>query len=342
MPKEKKSWKERQRERLLKLQRSQEVYRAHREVEAKRRPRKLPRGKILFAVVLIILVVSIYFVLQFAIPASSNDTNASDSNNTISSGSGVIFIASDGRVVPSNASITNNANSRYTLTADIYDFIIVQRDNIIIDGANHSVMGTDELGSVGIDLTSRTNVTVTNLKIEGFEKGINVDLGFKNYIIGNEFKYNYYGIWIHSSNNNEITENKLTNNEMGGISIRLSLNNLISQNELTSHSNYTIYVSGSSSTNIISNYIADNNLGIFLYNSSSNNIYHNRFANNRKDASTLDCTNVWDNGYPSGGNYWSDYEQKYSNAQELGNSGIWDTPYVLDDYNKDNYPLINR
>jgi parallel beta-helix repeat protein len=342
LPKKKKSLKERQRERLIKLQRSQEAYRIQREVEAKEKPRKLPKGKILFVVALPILIVSIYGIIQFASPAPSNNTTPSGPDNGISPTSGFIFINSDGRVIPSTASITNNANSQYTFTADIHDSIIVQKDNIIIDGANHALQGTDELGSVGIDLTSRTNVTVTNLKIQGFEKGINVTSGFKNYILRNEFNNNYYGIWIHSSNNNEISENKITNSEMGGILIKSSLNNLISKNELTSHGNYTIYIGGSSSTNIISNYIADNNLGIFLYNSSNNNIYHNKFANNRGDASNLDSTNIWDNGYPSGGNHWSDYEQKYSNAQELNGSGIWDTPYVLDDNNKDNYPLINR
>jgi hypothetical protein len=51
--------------------------------------------------------------------------------------------------------------------------------------------------------------------------------------------------------------------------------------------------------------------------------------------------NFWDNGYPSGGNYWSDYKEKYPNATELDESGIWSTPYVIDENNTDNYPLIH-
>ena len=42
-------------------------------------------------------------------------------------------------------------------------------------------------------------------------------------------------------------------------------------------------------------------------------------------------------------NYWSDYLTKYPNAKEIGNSGIWDTPYnyggSLGDFT-DNHPLI--
>jgi hypothetical protein len=53
---------------------------------------------------------------------------------------------------------------------------------------------------------------------------------------------------------------------------------------------------------------------------------------------------VEDNGYPSGGNYWSDYNGTdmyhgpYQN--QTGSDGIGDTPYVIDANNTDNYPLM--
>ena len=37
----------------------------------------------------------------------------------------------------------------------------------------------------------------------------------------------------------------------------------------------------------------------------------------------------WDDGYPSGGNYWSDYASRYPNATEIGSSGIGDTEYLI-------------
>ena len=62
----------------------------------------------------------------------------------------------------------------------------------------------------------------------------------------------------------------------------------------------------------------------------------------------VDTTNVWDDGYPSGGNYWSDHVtvDNYSgiNQDEPGSDGIVDEPYIfeyiLDDDNIDNYPLV--
>jgi len=50
----------------------------------------------------------------------------------------------------------------------------------------------------------------------------------------------------------------------------------------------------------------------------------------------------WDNGYPSGGNYWSDYISRNPNAREIGNSGIGNTPYVSSTTSSvvDRYPLL--
>lgn len=56
-------------------------------------------------------------------------------------------------------------------------------------------------------------------------------------------------------------------------------------------------------------------------------------------------TNVsapWDNGYPSGGNYWSDYVRRNPYAIQIGNSGIGNKPYVSSTSPNvvDRYPLL--
>jgi len=84
--------------------------------------------------------------------------------------------------------------------------------------------------------------------------------------------------------------------------------------------------------------------GIEVYSSSSNSIFHNNFINNAQQAfSSDDSVDVWDDGYPSGGNYWSDYtgtdvfSGSYQN--ETGSDGIGDTPYIINGQNLDHYPL---
>jgi hypothetical protein len=44
---------------------------------------------------------------------------------------------------------------------------------------------------------------------------------------------------------------------------------------------------------------------------------------------------VWDDGYPSGGNFWSDY-----NGTDINKDGVGDTPYIIGADNIDHYPLM--
>lgn len=85
--------------------------------------------------------------------------------------------------------------------------------------------------------------------------------------------------------------------------------------------------------------------GVAFWGSSNNTIYHNNFLNNPLQAyddsfNSPFSVNIWDGGHPSGGNYWSDYQTKYSNAAQIDGSGIGNTSYVIDSQNKDRYPLI--
>ncbi len=61
---------------------------------------------------------------------------------------------------------------------------------------------------------------------------------------------------------------------------------------------------GADDCSIIGNEFNSNHNGIILESSNNNLIYHNNIINNTNPASD-DGTNQWDNGYPSGGNYWS-------------------------------------
>lgn len=61
----KKSLREKQRERQVKQQRASEAYKAQREREVKRRPRKWPKGKLIFGVCLVALIFSAYGGWQY-------------------------------------------------------------------------------------------------------------------------------------------------------------------------------------------------------------------------------------------------------------------------------------
>jgi parallel beta-helix repeat protein len=105
---------------------------------------------------------------------------------------------------------------------------------------------------------------------------------------------------------------------------------------------YGINLNGSARNIIAGNSFTANDVGIQFLDGQSNNsaICHNNFINNswHQVHSFAVSHNTWDNGFE--GTYWSDYVTRYPNATEIDGSGIWDTPYVINEDNQDNYPLI--
>jgi parallel beta-helix repeat protein len=115
---------------------------------------------------------------------------------------------------------------------------------------------------------------------------------------------------------------------------------------MTSNSLTGIWIVGSSNNSVTENKLAENRqYGISLESSSNASIYHNNFIHNTNQVSTYDSTGTWDDNYPSGGNYWSDYNGtdslKGPEQNQLGSDAIGDTPYTCDQTNVDNYPLMN-
>ncbi len=253
--------------------------------------------------------------------------------------SGTIYIRADGSIEPSTANITSTDNVTYYFTDNNYDEIVVERNNIVVDGAGYTVQGKRVWESKGISLSGRSNVTTKNMEIKAFWYGIWLeDSSSYNSISGNNITNNKVGIWLYESSNNIISGNNITANKDYGIYLDYSSNNSIHGNNITTNNYYGIYLSRSSNNNISGNTITNTYYGIRLRHSSNNIIYHNNFIDNTQQVYIYPSgyTNVWDDGYPSGGNYWSDYA-----GVDSDHDGIGDTPCVIDKNNQDNYPLMS-
>src|SRR6266567_4325053 len=189
------------------------------------------------------------------------------------------------------------------------------------------------------------------------------------------------GISIDSSNDFQVTYNQVsdtsgTGDGGPGVGVRVSnsggdglvvSNNTIMRNDvgISIESSRDVYVSGntiggngvgviapgpymtqSGDIAIVQNEISNNGKGVILHFTFDSVVYHNNFDNNYVQAiDTNSTSNSWDNGYPSGGNFWSDYggvDNCSGPNQDMCPSpdGIGDTPYVFRD-NQDNYPLMN-
>lgn len=269
---------------------------------------------------------------------------------------GTICIRADGSIDPSTAPIFTADKVKYTLTgnitADSTNGVVVQRNNIVLNGAGFAVNGKMLANSNGIVLDRTRNVTVTNVTVESFRNGIYGNMSNGGHITETNLMNCSYGIYLSSSQFNTIDGNNITQNTWAGIWLDISQNNNITKNRLansiTNNFGGIVLHDLSNDNNILENCLtANNRYGIYIENCWSNTIYHNNFTNNLFQAyvdPVTSQTNTWDNGYPSGGNYWNDYngvDAKSGPKQDRpGSDGIGDTPYILDGNNKDNYPLM--
>ena len=307
-----------------------------------------------------------------------------------------IYIRADGSIYPPTASIVTADNATYWFTNNMTDhLIIVEKDNITIDGAGYTLQGPG--GGHGIDLTGRNNLTIRNMEVNNYLIGIYLDGSCYNKIeqitsiegypvsIGMEDHSNYnvvtdctlnsgrISIW--NSSYNVITENQLVtpvhimhystfnrilrNNISSAVWVfDYSSNNTIAENRIDgyvdswaisisdySHGNFLlgnqilnsegIRLVHSSYNIIVGNTIGNNSLDLYLFVSHDNLLFHNNFVNNTQDVDSFPVNeNLWDNGCE--GNYWSNYTDS-----DLNGDGIGDTPYIIDEYNIDHYPLMN-
>ena len=229
---------------------------------------------------------------------------------------GTVTIRADGSIGPPSAPISSSDNVTYALVGSILGSIVVERDNIVINGAGHTLQGTGVYGSIGIVLSERTNVVIQNVHVKGFSDGINLSKSSGNSIIANDITANDdFGVALDRSSYNVISGNNITNNGTGGIAISSSNHNCIYGNNIT-----------------------NGHTGIAFGYSRSNKVYRNFFIHNDQQAFVLlsGDANVWDNGDSFGGNYWSDYAGIDENKDGFG-----DTPYVVDAQNVDHYPLTS-
>jgi len=124
-----------------------------------------------------------------------------------------------------------------------------------------------------------------------------------------------------------------------GLTFAHTMNSVI-ENVNASYNGYGMVLIDSHYNTIRRNIISNNWIGIVLWHdtnwyfptpSTYNKIYHNNFIDNSENVWSWSTLNSWDNGYPSGGNYWSDYtgSDNYSgvNQNQPGSDGIGDTPY---------------
>ena len=135
---------------------------------------------------------------------------------------GTIYIRSDGSVDPFDAPIQREGDY-YRLLDNIDsngDGIVVEKNDSVIDGSGYTLQGNGSGSGVVFYGIEARNVTIKNMNIESFFRGIFIMGSSHSNIIGNKLSNNYYsGIEVHECYEafNYIEGNNVTNTNECGI-----------------------------------------------------------------------------------------------------------------------------
>ena len=218
--------------------------------------------------------------------------------------------------------------SSTVLTSDIYDSVVIAADNTVVDLNGHSIVNPGG-NTVGLYFGG-SGITVRNGAIRGFDScGVSMG-GHNNALVDVTIEDNFDGISLTGSDN-ILCENRINNQPSMGLLIWGTSNKIFDN---TFYRTYDVGV-------------------LSIWNQGNNMIYHNNFVYNALGRPAQaewwppwggpgGPPDIWDAGYPAGGNYWTDYRGSDGNSD-----GIGDTPYdIVNIYGypsgqKDRYPLMN-
>lgn len=297
-----------------------------------------------------------------------------DESNTIGENPIYYWVNQHEKQVPENAGYVALINSTsiivkgLTLRNNFQGILLAFTNNSKIENVT---LSEHECGMV---LYFSENNTISHSRINGCWRNVLINSSSNNTFVSNNVTSgSICNLFLESSDNNLVANNIISSSFYGtgglGLGMRECDNNLIYGNILSDNINCNLAIVDSSNNTLRNNTIQNSLLGITIESSSANRIYnnlitknihgmqvlwnktennrihHNNFVDNNKHAYLQGpSTNVWDDDYPSGGNFWSDYNgtDLYSGPYQnlTGSDGIGDIPYNIDTNNIDGYPLI--
>jgi parallel beta-helix repeat protein len=258
--------------------------------------------------------------------------NSISGNNITNNWGGVFAYSSDNNSIDGNMFANDGLFGENSFGNVVEDNLVNGKPLVYLWGV--SDFRIENAGQV--ILVDCDDISVENLNLSCTDVGIQLWNTTNTIMAANNItNNNYEGIRLYYSSNNSIVDNNITANFATGIWLGYSsCNNSVVENNITKNNDgLQIYLS--SFNNISANKIADNWDGIWLLDSSGNIFYHNNFLYNRDHVSSIVSTDIWDYGYPLGGNYWSTHNPVDENKDKIG-----DAPYIMNDNNTDGYPLV--
>ena len=276
----------------------------------------------------LILIMLIAFSMVYVVPIKAQSIQT-------------IIIHSNGQVMPINAAIQRLGNV-YFLTTSLTSAIIVEANNIILNGNGYTLKGPSAsltIGGIAVNITA-INVTVENMIMTNWGVGV-LGAWNNNTITNSIFTSNDEAIALYGDDY-VVRQNSISNSTTaifidGGS--QQDDHEIIVQNQITRNTQ-AFDITKSNGVTITANNIANNDAVLALGQTSGKiMLYSNNFVDNKQPLQipvyspsmagvpTISPAGQWDNG--TVGNYWSDYTTRYPGASEIGHTGVCDTPYTI-------------
>ena len=231
--------------------------------------------------------------------------------------------------------VGEDRNSTIINEADYYSFPVRITCNLV-EFSGFTVCSNH----TAIQLNNAAYCNISGNIITNSQSGIAIVYSSFNTVSGNMFEAIDWGaIDLTYATNNTIHGNQIISTG-GGIQVRHNSDyNNISENSIAKVSGAAISLAGAHGNEIVANNLTDSGYGVALAAANTTVFYLNNFINNTEQVSANAepapgggirfsvCT--WSN------NYWSDYTGEDSNGD-----GVGETPYIINDYNQDDSPLM--
>ena len=245
----------------------------------------------------------------------------------------------DGVYVLNSADVTLTSN---TITGSLWDGIRVDLSTRI------SLEGNDAQWNQfdGVSAYETTALAVTNNVVSNNDWGVYLWYVDSVTVAGNNASANnVVGIGFDFSANATATGNQLWDNDWG-FDVSETSHLVVRENAVGRSTSDAVAVTGGTNLTFVQNTFVGTGGGLMMVGATNTLVYHNAFLGNAIQAADDPGANAWDDGYPSGGNYWSDYAGVDSCSGPNQNvcpdpDGIGDTPYVIDADSRDRHPLMS-
>jgi parallel beta-helix repeat protein len=268
----------------------------------------------------------------------------------------------DSRNVTMTGNVVSDSRNEAVYLENVTDLMIVANEFLgngfglrLSDTVNVSFIGNSVTGTFCsynpsadwpcLQLSDSEDIELTGNTLSGNDNGLYMYNCDSVVIVGNNCSSEENeGVYLEWCRDLSVSLNNVSSNGVYGIHLRSCdgiqsvADNLVSDNPIGMYFDM-------SAPEVTGNSIVANGVGLELLSTGGVSAYHNDFiANAVHVIASGSLVSTWDDSYPNGGNYWSDYsgddECSGPDQDVIGADGIGDSPHTVYSDIEDNYPLM--